>query len=494
MSNNRFLTILLMIFSSFVFSKPNIVIILADDLGWNDVSFHGSEIPTPNIDRIVASGIELDRFYVQPTCSPTRAELMTGKSALRLGITRPISKNQKLGLGLQEKILPQYLKELGYKTVLLGKWHLGSYTPEYFPTRRGFDYFYGYLSGGIGYWDHNHGGGHDWQRNEVTLRETGYSTHLLEADAVQIINDHDFNTPLFLNINFNAPHTPNEAPQATVDSFSEIGNTNREFHAAMVFEMDQSIGKILSALEKNGIIENTIIFFASDNGGLTPNPEIKSTFLKLPKALGLCNLERPIGLKQIEFICSNFDGGSSNEPLQLGKMSVLEGGIRVPAAVWWPNHIENGQTQSFISMVDVLPTILDLVGVDSIEGMSFDGRSQKDVLFGKKTIEESNYVVSNILNDTFAIIDSPYKLIISGEKTELYNIFDDPTERIDISNNEPEITNKLFTAFNNWPKGVDRALSTKDVFLDPDTFGGKEDRLPYVEQAFINAKEQTKSH
>jgi len=494
MLNNRFLTILLMSFSSFVFSNPNIVIILADDLGWNDVSFHGSKIPTPNIDRIVKAGIELDRFYVQPTCSPTRAELMTGKSALRLGITRPISKNQKLGLSTKEKILPQYLKELGYKTVLLGKWHLGAYTPEYFPTRRGFDYFYGYLSGGIGYWDHNHGGGHDWQRNEVTLRETGYSTHLLEADAVRIINEHDFNTPLFLNVNFNAPHTPNEAPQATVDSFSELGNTNREFHAAMVFEMDQSIGKILSALEKNGIIENTIIFFASDNGGLTPNPEIKSTFLKLPKILGLCNLERPIGLKQIEFICSNFDGGSSNEPLQLGKMSVLEGGIRVPAAVWWPNHLENAQTQSFISMVDVLPTILDLVGVDSLEGISFDGRSQKDVLFGKKTIKESNYVVANIFNDTFAIIDSPYKLIISGEKTELYNIFDDPTERIDISNNEPEITNKLFTAFNNWPKGVDRALATKDVLLDPDTFGGKEDRLPYVEQAFINAKEQTKSH
>ena len=177
--------------------------------------------------------------------------------------------------------------------------------------------------------------------------------------------------------------------------------------------------------------------------------------------MGLCNLERPIGLKQIEFICSNFDGGSSNEPLQLGKMSVLEGGIRVPAAVWWPNHLENGQTQSFISMVDVLPTILDLVGVDSLEGMSFDGRSQKDVLFGNKPIEESNYVVANIFNDTFAIIDSPYKLIISGEKTELYNIFDDPTERIDISNNEPEITNKLFTAFNNWPRELIERLQQK---------------------------------
>jgi len=469
-------------------SSPNILIILADDLGWNDVSFHGSEIDTPNIDRIVKSGIELDRFYVQPTCSPTRAELMTGKSALRLGITRPISKNQKLGLDLEEKILPQYLKELGYKTVLLGKWHLGAFTPEYFPTRRGFDYFYGFLSGGIGYWDHNHGGGHDWQRNEVTLRETGYSTHLLEADAVRIINKHDFNTPLFLNVNFNAPHTPNEAPQETIDSFSKLGDTNREVHAAMVLEMDQSIGEILHALEKKGILENTIIFFASDNGGLIPDPDIESTFLRLPKTLGICNLKRPIWLKQLEFICSNFDGGSSNQPLKFGKMSVLEGGIRVPAAVWWPNHLENDRSQSFISMIDVLPTILDLVGFDSLERTSFDGRSKKDMLFGNNPIDESNYVVANIFNDTFAIIDSPHKLIISGDETELYNIFDDPTERIDISNSEPEIKKRLFTAFDNWPKGVDRSLSMKDVLLDPDTFGGKEDRPPYVEQAFKNAK------
>ena len=131
-----------------VISSPNILIILADDLGWNDVSYHGSEIKTPNIDKLISSGVELDRFYVQPTCSPTRAELMTGKSAMRLGITRPISKNQKLGLGLEEKILPQYLKELNYTTYLLGKWHLGSYIPDYFPTRRGFDYFYGYLTSG----------------------------------------------------------------------------------------------------------------------------------------------------------------------------------------------------------------------------------------------------------------------------------------------------------------------------------------------------------
>lgn len=481
-----FLTVLS--FSNFLNTKPNIVIILADDLGWNDVSFHGSEIPTPNIDRIVRSGIELDRFYVQPTCSPTRAELMTGKSALRLGITRPISKNQKLGLGLQEKILPEYLKEAGYKTVLIGKWHLGSYTPEYFPTRRGFDYFYGYLSGGIGYWDHNHGGGHDWQRNEVTLRESGYSTHLLQADTLKIINEHDFNTPLFLNINFNAPHTPNEAPDETVKIFSDIGNTNREFHAAMVYEMDLAIGEILNTLEKNGVLENTIIFFASDNGGLTPSPEVK-TMLKLPKTLGLCNLKRPIGIKTIEFICGNFDGGSSNDPLQLGKMSVTEGGVRVPAAIWWPNNLVESQNKHFISMIDVLPTLLDFIDYDIQSIKSLDGHSQKNTLLNNKQIISSNYAVTNILNDKYAVISAPYKLIINEDNVELYNIFKDPTEELDISKNEPEITKKLTEIFNNWPKGSNRSLSVIESLMDPDTFGGKEDRLPYVEQAFINAEE-----
>jgi arylsulfatase A-like enzyme len=195
---------------------PNILLILADDLGWNDVGYHGSEIATPNIDRIASTGIELDRFYVQPTCSPTRAALMTGKSPMRLGINRPISKNQQLGLPLEETILPQYLARAGYQSLMVGKWHLGHYTPDQFPQARGFEHFYGQLTGGIGYWDHNHGGGHDWQRNGTTLREAGYSTQLIADEVVRVLAKRDRSRPTFFYVAFNAPQLHNEAPDEIV--------------------------------------------------------------------------------------------------------------------------------------------------------------------------------------------------------------------------------------------------------------------------------------
>jgi len=175
--------------------RPNFVVILADDLGWNDVGYHGSEIRTPTLDRLAAEGIELDRFYVQPSCSPTRSALLTGKSSRRLGIHRPLGKNEGDGLGLDERILPQFLGDLGYQRLMVGKWHLGHVTPDYFPQARGFEHFYGYLTGGIGYWDHNHGGGHDWQRNGETLREEGYATHLIADEAVRLIRERDSSRP-----------------------------------------------------------------------------------------------------------------------------------------------------------------------------------------------------------------------------------------------------------------------------------------------------------
>tara|TARA_B100001057_G_scaffold200520_1_gene201228 strand:+ start:891 stop:2354 length:1464 start_codon:yes stop_codon:yes gene_type:complete len=469
-----------------VISSPNILIILADDLGWNDVSYHGSEIKTPNIDKLISLGVELDRFYVQPTCSPTRAELMTGKSAMRLGITRPISKNQKLGLGLEEKILPQYLKELNYSTYLLGKWHLGSYIPDYFPTRRGFDYFYGYLTGGIGYWDHIHGGGHDWQRNEVSLREDGYVTQLIKNDTLKIIDNHDFTDPIFLNLNFGAPHIPNEAPEESVLKFSYIEDETRRIHAAMVHEMDNAIGEIIAALEKENVLKNTIVMFASDNGGLTPDVKINPSFLSIPKKIGVCDTKNRFGIKIFQWICENYSGGSSNKPLPEGKMSVSEGGIRVPAVIWWPGKFENSKSENFITMMDVLPTILDLINYKN--EIQVDGVSRVSSLNDSDNSESSKYVVTNIINDKYAVIEMPYKLITSADGDQLYNILDDPSENLNIGSKNQEIVLELKNTLSQWQFGENRSLPISAVFKDPDLFGGEEDRIPWIEKAFENAE------
>ena len=486
MMKNKFLLIASIFFTSYGFPSPNIVIILADDLGWNDVSYHGSEIKTPNIDKLISSGVELDRFYVQPTCSPTRAELMTGKSAMRLGITRPISKNQKLGLGLEEKILPQYLKELNYSTYLLGKWHLGSYIPDYFPTRRGFDYFYGYLTGGIGYWDHIHGGGHDWQRNEVGLREDGYVTQLIKNDTLKIIDNHDFTNPIFLNVNFGAPHIPNEAPEESVLKFSYIENETRRIHAAMVHEMDNAIGEIIAALEKENVLKNTIVMFASDNGGLTPDVKLNPSFLSIPKKIGVCDTKNRFGIKIFQWICENYSGGSSNKPLPEGKMSVSEGGIRVPAVIWWPGKFEYSKSENFITMMDVLPTILDLINYKN--EIEVDGVSRVSSLNDSDSSESSKYVVTNIINDKYAVIEMPYKLITSADGDQLYNILDDPSEKLNIASENQEIVLELKNTLSQWQFGENRSLPISAVFKDPDLFGGEEDRIPWIEKAFKNAE------
>ena len=486
MMKNKFLLIASIFFTSYGFPSPNIVIILADDLGWNDVSYHGSEIKTPNIDKLISSGVELDRFYVQPTCSPTRAELMTGKSAMRLGITRPISKNQKLGLGLEEKILPQYLKELNYSTYLLGKWHLGSYIPDYFPTRRGFDYFYGYLTGGIGYWDHIHGGGHDWQRNEVGLREDGYVTQLIKNDTLKIIDNHDFTNPIFLNVNFGAPHIPNEAPEESVLKFSYIEDQTRRIHAAMVHEMDNAIGEIIAALEKENVLKNTIVMFASDNGGLTPDVKLNPSFLSIPKKIGVCDTKNRFGIKIFQWICENYSGGSSNKPLPEGKMSVSEGGIRVPAVIWWPGKFEYSKSENFITMMDVLPTILDLINYEN--EIDIDGKSRVNSLVDIDNTESSKYVVTNIINDKYAVIDMPYKLITSADGDELFNILEDPIERLNIAEENQEIILELKNTLSQWQFSKNRSLPISEVFKDPDLFGGEEDRIPWIEKAFENVK------
>ncbi len=465
---------------------PNIVIIMADDLGWNDVGFQGSEIRTPNLDRLAAEGVVLNRFYAQPTCSPTRAALMTGQSPLRLGVLAPMSKNMQNGLPLSERILPQYLQDAGYQTALLGKWHLGGSRRPYHPNNRGFDYFYGNLHGGIGYWDHVHGGGYDLQRNGETVREEGYVTDLVAEEAVRVIAERDVARPLFLMASFNAPHLPNEAPEAAIASYADIPDPRRRVHAAMVSEFDAAVGEIVAALEAEGLINNTIIWFLSDNGGLIPAPARPAN---LPPEQVMAQLEQRFGVRMtprfLEFIQVNStEGGSDNSPFRGGKGSVFEGGVRVPSLVYWRGVLEAGRNEAFVSVQDILPTLIDAAGIPHEAG-PLDGRSAWPVISsaGAGAVEAPGYAVQTHQAQDIAYYRYPWKLVlIANTPARLFNLTEDPHELDDRAGAHPEQVAVLSAELAALPRGADIALPLQDVVDDPDFFGGMEDREPWAEQ------------
>lgn len=464
--------------------KPHLLVILADDLGWRDVGFHGSEIETPNIDRIAQEGIELNRFYVQPTCSPTRAALMTGKSPMRLGINQPITKGDPEGLALSEKILPTFLSEQGYQPLMVGKWHLGHASPEQFPQARGFEHFYGHVTGGIGYWDHNHGGGHDWQRNGETLREEGYSTRLIADEAIRVLKARDRSRPTFLYAAFNAPHLPNEAPEAALARYAHLENPKRRLHAGMVSELDQAVGRLLETLAEEGMLENTIVFFSSDNGGLNRNAA--PPLLQTLSDLALRFFDRPMPFGSLEFLVANVeDGASDNTPLPRGKMSVGEGGARVPAAIWWPGHLEARRHDGFMTISDLLPTILEAIGSREAIPADLDGSSQWAALTDTGESETRDYVTSAL--DGIAIYRSPWKLVL-GSETRLFDIYADPFETQDLSEANPEIVETLAARAETWPRGERAVRPMLEVVLDPDSFGGAEDRAPWADAAIERSR------
>lgn len=464
-------------------NHPNIVIILADDLGWRDVGYHGSEIKTPNIDALAAKGVILDRYYAQPSCSPTRSALMTGRSPMRLGVVQPLSKLAPTGLPLSEKLLPQYLKEANYQTFLTGKWHLGGRQRAYLPTERGFDQFYGSLNGGIGYWDHVHGGGLDWQRNGKTLREEGYSTDLITTEAMKLVRGRDKSRPLMLYAAFGAPHLPNEAPEAAIAQYADIKNPNRRVHAAMVTELDTAIGRIVETLKSEGMLDNTIIWFMSDNGGLIASPPPSFTVL----GQQIAKMEAAAGTKLtprfMEFVrVNNIEGGSNNLPLKGAKATVYEGAARVPSFVYWQGKLSPKTSAQMITAQDVLPTLLQGAGLEVPSRL--DGRSLWPALTKAKTLPVSDYVIqaSKGLGQDEAYYRYPWKLVrIDGAPEALYNVEQDPSETTDLAQRHPERVKMLSAALTAFPRGATVQVSMKDAILDPDFFGGKEDRAPWAD-------------
>jgi arylsulfatase A-like enzyme len=360
--------------------QPNVLFILADDLGWGDVGFHGSEIRTPNIDKLAAAGARLEQFYVQSVCSPTRAALMTGRYPMRYGLQLGVVRPWALyGLPLEERTLPQALKEAGYETAICGKWHLGHFQSAYFPTRRGFDHQYGHYNGAIDYFTHLRDGGLDWHRDDKALREEGYSTFLIAEEAVRIINQHAPGRRLFLYVPFNAVHAPHQAPPKYCEPYAQWKEPRRTY-AGMVAAMDEAIGTIIAALEKKGLRQNTLIIFSSDNGG--PNPGVVT----------------------------------SNGPLRAGKSTLYEGGVRVVALAAWDGRIPAGSAVNEpLHMVDWYPTLLKLAGVSLKQQLPLDGRDAwPTITQGKPSPHEE--ILLNTTPTAGALRVGQWKLVVHGSR------------------------------------------------------------------------------
>jgi arylsulfatase A-like enzyme len=389
--------------------RPHIVFIVADDMGWKDVGYHGSEIRTPHLDRLAAEGVKLEQFYVQPVCTPTRASLMTGRYPMRyglqVGVIRPWA---QYGLPLEERMLPEALREAGYATFMVGKWHLGSHDPKYWPTSRGFDHHYGHLFGAIDYFTHVRDGKPDWYRDGKPIAEEGYATELLGREAVRIVREHDPAKPLFLYVPFNATHAPLQAPPEHLERCKDIPDRERRLKAAMTVCMDDQIGAIAAELERRGLREKTLLVFASDNGG-------------------------PIGK----------NAAADNGPLRAGKGTLYEGGLRVNAFAVWPGRLKAGAVCSgLLHMTDWHPTLLGLAGAKLDPKVSLDGKDAWTAIAeGRPSPREE--LLHNVEPGRGALRKGPWKLVRTAQKSELFNIVDDPHEKSDLAAKEPEKLKEL---------------------------------------------------
>jgi arylsulfatase B len=415
--------------------RPNIVILLADDLGWSDVGFHGGEIRTPRLDRLAAESVRFDRFYSYPLCSPTRSALMTGRSPMRLGVVyATIEPFDDYGVPVEEHFLPQTLQAAGYQTAMCGKWHLGHRSRKYLPPARGFDRCYGHINGRIDYYTKDREGGYDWHRDLRTLREDGYSTDLIGKEAVRLIRTRDKARPLFLYVPFNAPHTPLQLPPNPA-RYPNIEDEARRVFAAMVTRMDDAIGGILDALEGEGMTRDTLVLFFSDNGGPT------------------------------QF-------GARNGQLRGGKRSCFEGGIRVPAVMRWPGRLPAGtRCGQMVTVMDLFPTLASAAGVRPMNRLPFDGRDQWAAIAANRSAAREEDIFFGSGSDAkfvYAVFHQEWKLVreISRKNGSavnlLFRIAEDPEEKRDLAAEHPQLVSDLAARIDGW-----RKLYPPDGIVDP---------------------------
>jgi arylsulfatase B len=402
-------------------ASPNILLIVADDLGYADVGFNGGKVvATPNLDRLAVSGVNLTNFRVCPMCSPTRAGTLTGRWPIRFGMMRAVVPPwSDYGLPASEQTLPELLESAGYESrACIGKWHLGHTYETQSPLAHGFTSFYGHYNGAIDYFTHLREGEVDWHRDRETIREEGYSTDLLGAEAARLIDSAPAGKPWFVYLPFNAPHGPFQAKEEELAKYPQFKLADRRAYAAMIDSLDQAIGRVLSAAESRPDADNTLVLFYSDNGGI-------------PKH------------------------GSSNAPWRGAKLDVYEGGTRVAAAVRWPAGGLRGGTQfdGRIGYIDVLPTLLAAAGREPPQ--SIDGINVLPALRGEQPLPERSWFsyIHQSGEAQASVHDGRWKLVAHGDffsaapstppQLELYDLQDDPAEEHNVAASHPEIVSRL---------------------------------------------------
>lgn len=399
--------------------KPNILFIVADDLGWKDVGFHGSDIRTPNLDRLAAGGTRLEQFYTQPMCTPTRAALLTGRYPFRYGLqTGVIPTGATYGLPTDEWLLPQALREAGYTTAIIGKWHLGHADKQFWPHQRGFDVQYGALIGEIDYFNHECEGKVDWYHNNKLVKEKGYSTTLFGNEAVKFIEAQTSAGPFYLYLAFNAPHTPYQAPPEYLDRYRHISDPSRRAYAGSITAMDDQVGRVVAALDRRKLRDNTLIVFMSDNGG-TRNALFAGAMADVSKVRIPCD----------------------NGPYREGKGTVYEGGTRVAAFVNWPGHIPAGVTVSeMMHTVDWYPTLAGLAGASTSKCKPLDGLDVWQTISAGKPSPRTE-IVYNIEPFRAAVREGDWKLVwrtTLPQSVELFNVAQDPFEKNNLAGQYPD--------------------------------------------------------
>ncbi|NQU85203.1 MAG: sulfatase-like hydrolase/transferase, partial [Mariniphaga sp.] len=405
--------------------NPNIIVIVADDLGNADVGYHdqGTEIPTPNIDKLAAAGVSFTSGYVMaPVCAPSRAALLTGRYQQSFGFVDnpgPFRASPEIvpGIPTSVKILPEYLKEHGYVTGMFGKWHVGGESGEddYFPTKRGFDEFFGFIDGASNYFVEDNVKMTLFKQETPVDYESQYLTDALARETVDFMERHQ-NEKFFVYLPFNAVHGPLQAPDSLINKFSFVENASRRKLCAMQYSMDLAIGRVLNKLEELNLTENTLIFFVSDNGG------------KLNE---------------------NY---SYNTPYNGEKGTLYEGGIRLPFCIKWLGRIEESLVYDKpVCSMDIVPTILNIIGEEVSDSLKISGNNLLPYINGENENVPHNFLYW-WLNNQWAVRDAEWKLLYNNgfSRPKLFNIVNDISEQNDLYGIYPEHVERLTNKYNEW--------------------------------------------